>query len=146
MATYRRICLSCRNEFLSRSSTRLYCRTTCQPAYISQQRAHHAVQALYDTTVPTGTIGSVGELAVSIDLMCKGYTVFRALSPASYCDLIARKYDVLWHLEVRTGHLLHDTLYFPKKRSEGVTCFAIWDRSTGAVTYLLPGSWTPVTL
>ena len=30
----------------------------------------------------TGTIGTIGELKVSIDLLIKGYEVFRALSPS----------------------------------------------------------------
>lgn len=50
-----------------------------------------------------GTIGAVGELKVSADLMARGYEVFRALSPACSCDLAIIANGQLFRVEVRTG-------------------------------------------
>ncbi len=53
--------------------------------------------------LPTGTIGAIGELAAGADLLRRGYEVFRALSPACSCDLIALRDGRLLRIEVRTG-------------------------------------------
>lgn len=44
-------------------------------------------------------------MRVAADLMKQGYSVFRALSPACFCDLIAVKRDKVMQIEVRTGYL-----------------------------------------
>lgn len=52
----------------------------------------------------TGTIGAIAELAVATDLMRRGHEVFRALSPASSCDLAVVKDGALLRVEVRSGY------------------------------------------
>ena len=53
----------------------------------------------------TGTTGAIQELKVSIDLMEKGFDVYRALSPSAKCDLLAIQLKIsrvnlgLWLLE-----------------------------------------------
>lgn len=47
-------------------------------------------------------LGAMNELAVAADLMRRGYEVFRALSPASPCDLLALKGSLLMRVEVRS--------------------------------------------
>ena len=54
--------------------------------------------------VNTGTVGAISELKVAIDLMSKGYKVFRALSPMCSCDLAVLKDKTLLRVEVTTGH------------------------------------------
>jgi len=51
----------------------------------------------------TGDIGAVGELKTVVDLMSRGFEVFRAVSPAASCDLIALKEGKSVRVEVRTG-------------------------------------------
>lgn len=51
----------------------------------------------------TGVTGAISELLVAGDLMQKGFEVFRALSPASSCDLMAYKDHCFLRVEVRTG-------------------------------------------
>lgn len=53
--------------------------------------------------MPNGTVGAVSELIVSVDLMRKGYHVFRALSAHCPCDLIAMDAGRVIRIEVRTG-------------------------------------------
>lgn len=54
--------------------------------------------------LPTGTVGAIQELRVSIDLMANGYEVFRAISPSCSCDLLALKNGKMFDVEVRTGY------------------------------------------
>lgn len=54
----------------------------------------------------TGTIGAMHELAVAIDLMKRGFHVFRALSPSCSCDLIVlTDTDMCIRVEVSTGYV-----------------------------------------
>jgi len=52
-----------------------------------------------------GNKGAISELLVCVDLTKKGFEVFRAVSPACSCDLVARKGDKIFTIEVRTAHL-----------------------------------------
>lgn len=51
----------------------------------------------------TGVVGAISELIVTIDLMQRGFEVFRAVSPACSCDLAALRGGILTRVEVRTG-------------------------------------------
>ena len=51
----------------------------------------------------SGSVGAVGEMRVAIDLLVKGYEVFRSISPNSSCDLIVCKNGDVYRIEVRTG-------------------------------------------
>src|SRR3990167_1229740 len=91
---------------------------------------------------PSYNVGAIAELAVSVDLMKKGFSVFRAVSQASYCDLIAinTTTKVKLELEVRTGYKnMKGVISFPKHLSKydngNVTGFAIMDRKTGKIHY-----------
>ena len=54
--------------------------------------------------IPTGTVGAIAELGVAIDLLRKGFHVFRALSPNCSCDLAIVADTQLYRVEVKTGH------------------------------------------
>jgi hypothetical protein len=49
------------------------------------------------------TKGASSELIVSVDLLSKSYEVFRSVSPAASCDLIALKNGQTFRVEVKTG-------------------------------------------
>mgnify|MGYP001615723592 CR=1 FL=1 len=53
----------------------------------------------------TGDVGAARELLVYIDLMERGYQVFRAVSQASPVDLIRDKDGLLERVEVTSGHI-----------------------------------------
>jgi hypothetical protein len=53
----------------------------------------------------TGAVGAIGELVVCADLLRRGYGVFRSVSPACSCDLIAMRGAALLRVEVTTGHI-----------------------------------------
>lgn len=51
----------------------------------------------------TGVTGAASEMVACIDLLRRGYEVFRAVAPACECDLIALSAARCWRVEVRTG-------------------------------------------
>ncbi len=55
------------------------------------------------TSAAPGTVGTIGELVVSVDLLRRGLEVFRALSPHCSCDLAVIFKGALVRIEVRTG-------------------------------------------
>ena len=87
--------------------------------------------------LPTGSVGAVSEMLAAADLLKNGYSVFRAISQACYCDLIAIKGNEEWHIEVRTGYRsLNGTLNFPKHIRGKVNLLCICDRNTFEIHYL----------
>lgn len=62
----------------------------------------------------TGTVGAIGELRVCVDLLAKGYEVFRAVSPSCSCDLLVLKSGVVTRIEVRTSYRTRSgKVYYP---------------------------------
>jgi len=57
----------------------------------------------YQGKVCAATCGAIGELRVCVDLLSKGYEVYRGQSPACSSDLIAWKENCSKRIEVRTG-------------------------------------------
>lgn len=55
--------------------------------------------------VSTSTMGAMSELRVAIDLMSKGFDVYRAISGGAPCDLAILKNKKLLRVEVKTGYL-----------------------------------------
>lgn len=76
------------------------CSNECASAYMRGQQ----VASWYGKPVSTPTAGAIGELIVASDLLARGYEVFRAVSPSSSCDLMARaKNGRVLAIEVRGG-------------------------------------------
>lgn len=76
-----------------------YCSKKC---YDIWAKKHYRGDRPYAKKLPTGTVGTISELVVSIDLMIKGYEVFRALSPHCSCDLAILNGGKLMTIEVKT--------------------------------------------
>ena len=78
----------------------LYCSPRCRSNHVKQlYRIANPLRAL---KLATGTTGTIAELQVSMDLLLKGYEVFRALSPSTSCDLAVLREGQLLRIEVRT--------------------------------------------
>ena len=109
---FQKECKTCKKGFLG-VHNQLYCSLECDRHY--QEKV-----PLYPGLSPSST-GALGELRVSIDLMRRGYEVFRALSPSSPCDLIAMKDGKVLRIEVRTARRDgKGNPYFPRKiRDQG---------------------------
>lgn len=55
--------------------------------------------------------GAMTELAVCVDLLAKGYDVYRSVSPSALCDLIAVMGKRTIRIEVKTGKYLDSGSY-----------------------------------
>jgi len=97
----KKICVQCGKKIEGLKSK--YCSHECYKAF---QQAQYKL-ANPDTLKGrnTGTTGAMSELRVAIDLMSKGYDVFRALSPHCPCDLAVLIDSKLLRIEVRTAQV-----------------------------------------
>lgn len=129
-----RLCETCQQPYTPRAKHQRYCGSDCWP--------YRVQPAPWAIPLPTGTVGALAELRIATDLMCRGYNVFRALSPSCYCDLLASKNEHILHVEARTGSFRNGIFYFPPAYRPGVTCLAIWDKYTDKIYYLVPGTRT----
>lgn len=93
----KRICAQCGKELPS--NKRKYCSYECEAAYLKEKykKLNNPFKGK-----SSATTGAISELRVAVDLMVKGYDVFRALSPSCPCDLAILKDSKLLRIEVRT--------------------------------------------
>lgn len=80
-------CAICKKDFEHESPHALTCSRECR----AKRRAQLTGRISFLNGVPKGTVGAISEMMVASDLMGKGFSVFRALSPSCFCDLIAVK-------------------------------------------------------
>lgn len=92
-----RFCQKCGNKFTGHPHTK-YCSEKCRLKIIEIEPPSNSPAVLC-----SGTKGAIGELAVSLDLMNKGYHVYRALSPNAPYDIVAVKDGIAYLYEVRTA-------------------------------------------
>lgn len=88
----------------------------------------------------SGTVGAVSELLTCVDLLQRGFEVFRAVSPACSCDLAILKDGRLLRVEVRTGAVYEKQdgtvgHYLVRPDKEKSDILAIVDRQSGTITY-----------
>jgi hypothetical protein len=98
-------CISCTGEIPPHKVRRTrgtvkYCDPSCRAAYWKKQYAGQ--NTIWN--LPSGTVGAINELRVSVDLLVKGYAVFRALSPSCPCDLVLLVDHRVFRVEVTTAH------------------------------------------
>lgn len=62
------------------------------------------LESIIDTR-NTGMIGATNELVASVDLMRKGWEVYRSLSPTTSSDLVIKKDQYLLTVDVKTGKI-----------------------------------------
>jgi len=92
---YGRTCKKCNNAFWARHPQYLICKE-CRPKDWKSK-------AMYPLTTRFST-GSILELRVCIDLMAKGYEVYRAMSACAPFDLIVWTEDELRLVEVKSAY------------------------------------------
>ena len=111
-------CVQCARIIDGRKrSTAKYCSDDCKHARERQE--------YYKLNPPSGlaksTVGAISELRVAVDLLRRGYSVFRSMSPACPCDLIILKNQHVLRVEVKTAFLSPrgGTMYaHPRKHEE----------------------------
>jgi len=92
---YTRTCVVCKDEFKTNHKTQLACSNACRYKRDDEREL---------LGLDSGRVGSISELAVCIDLLTKGYYVFRSMSPSGPVDLIAMKNGKTLKIEVKTMH------------------------------------------
>ncbi len=111
------VCINCGEEIQVHKVKRTrgqakYCDPSCQKEYWKKKYAGQ--NTIWG--VSSSTVGAINELRVSVDLLRRGYSVFRALSPSCPCDLVLLKDGDVFRVEVTTGHnSSNGRLYYPKK-------------------------------
>lgn len=85
----------------------VYCSLSCQVAWHGKgtERDFAATRM----NLATGTVGALAEMAVAVDLLERGYEVFRSVSPAATCDLVVLLGTRSLRVEVRTAYLRGET-------------------------------------
>lgn len=110
-----KVCITCGNK-LGKSKQK-YCSYECEQASV-KTKFEVSNPTLFRGDTPV-TTGAISELRVAVDLLARGYNVFRALSPASPCDLAILKDNKLLRVEVRTCHIsITDKLYRSKGKRD----------------------------
>lgn len=94
--------ISCGKQImdLSKPKQRKFCSFYCRK---QDYREKSRIKSPF-SGICSGSVGAISELAASVDLMKKGFEVYRALSPASSCDILALKDGKIYDFEVRTGY------------------------------------------
>lgn len=95
----RKECKRCQKRFVPRASNALYCSMNCRKG--TQEKP-------FSYGLATSTVGTIGELMVSVELLRLGFEVFRALSPACSSDLLLHKGGMAYRVEVKTTHYRAD--------------------------------------
>lgn len=82
------------------------------------------------------SLGALNELRACVDLMTRGFHVFRAQSPSCPCDLIAMRESVCYRVEVRTARRSKNgrLLYPPRNPSKSDTLACVLP--DGVVVYI----------
>lgn len=96
------LCIECGRRFTPRNKTHRFCVAQCRSA--SNLRKNPYPSLANTLNISSGTVGALNELRVAVDLMMKGFHVFRALSPACPCDLLAFQGKTLLRIEVKTAY------------------------------------------
>jgi len=111
---YKHQCNVCRNGFESAQPNAKFCSTNCR-----RQNENTRWGRTGANNIASATVGAMSEMSVAVDMMNKGYAVFRALSPACLCDLIAFKDGVFLRVEVRTGYKAESGfISYPKPKGD----------------------------
>lgn len=130
---YAHNCKICGQPFQSVQPTTLTCSKFCNATRLNQITGRQGYK-----NIESGTVGAISEMLVASDLMKKGYSVFRSLSPSCYCDLIATKNSKLYKVEVKTGYISVNTgkICKPAIKNNIYDILAIYIRIHNKVYYM----------
>jgi hypothetical protein len=102
----------CGAQFEKTSNRKVYCKPTCQ-----EEHYYVKTRAYADSGLTRTTVGDIGELRVGVDLLARGYDVFKSLCGNCWTDLIVAIDGKLLSVQVRTGRRTSSgTLMYPKDK------------------------------
>lgn len=124
-------CYVCHKLFIPRNNRGKYCSIECYKKYNTMRTGR-----ISNKNIPASTVGAVSEMAVCLDLLERGYSVFRSMSPSCPCDLIAMKDGKIERIEVKTGYRAIDgKLTYPATKNNKFDKLAIYIRTNKEVIY-----------
>lgn len=102
----RKECKHCHGQFETNRRKQVYCSKQCRYEVARAVSAAGLDQkGFLGIYLAPSTVGAISEIVACTDLMCKGFAVFRAMSPACTCDLIALRDGKCWRVEVTSAAL-----------------------------------------
>ena len=120
-----RTCIVCGRPFEKPNSRRAVCSDACR---LNRARQEPKKTIGTGLGVDRQAIGAMGEMLVSMDLIARGFFVYRNVSASGPCDLVAfRRGETPIKVEVKVGHLLANG------RAIGAPCSPGHDYDTLAV-------------
>ena len=123
----------CNSMFTNSWSHTKTCGDKCRKEY----RLYMSGRTGNNSLLPSGTVGCISEILISVDMMNRGYSVFRALSPACFCDLIAVKDGHSLRIECRTAYKNKTgNLCFSKEKHGEIDIFALYVPKNNEFIYL----------
>lgn len=137
-------CLVCSSEIENKSGKpikriRKFCSNICSRKH---QSARYLSQNQFKLHLPSATVGAIHELLVSVDLLRKGYSVFRSLSPSSPGDLAILLNGKLLIVEVTTAsRTVAGNLAYAKHDSSKFDVIAVVEHG-GTIHYFPDGTIT----
>ena len=115
-------CAACGSDFLGGLNHK-FCSKSCERKTNAPLREN--------LNISSGKVGTISELLVCIDLMKKGWEVYKAIYQSSFCAAIAIKNGVILKLEIRTG-------YYNKNKDGGLNLHyarnKIYDKNVAVYT------------
>lgn len=116
-------CLNCNEEVLATSryyQRKKFCTKECKEKHYRKTHYNHTKYGVNNVVV-----GTIQELIVSVDLLKKGYEVFRSLGSSCSCDLAILKNGKLLRVEVTTGYIMGKATHHPPKEAQKYDILAV---------------------
>lgn len=98
-------CLVCNRDMRCLNNyrkDRKFCHPNCSSEF--KRKRYLELNPAY-RGLESGTMGTISELRVCVELLSRGYHVYRAVAPNALCDLAILKDGKLLRVEVTTGHI-----------------------------------------
>lgn len=109
-----KLCKYCDKPIVNRKADAVYCGNICRgQAYNGLKGIDPKLHAF-----SSSVIGAISETLCCYDLLQQGFHVFKAVSPACPCDLIAMKGDQVYRVEVTTARRTVDGKMYHNKRHD----------------------------
>lgn len=96
-----KICRLCDAPISGRYTQRVYCSYKCRLEHNKRQR--HELNP-YLKVCTTGQTGAMSEMLVCVDLLKRGFDVFRAVAQSCSCDIVALRNGRMFRVEVKTAY------------------------------------------
>ena len=88
-------CVICEKTYVARSHNQKICGAECKKEFWGRRGT---------LDISTASVGAIAEMAICVEMLSRGYSVFRSVSASGFCDVVAIKGDERMLLEVRTGY------------------------------------------